>query len=602
MYCSGFIRVTTLLASLVLLAGCYADNEIRIDSVEVESASAPFVSNNSLSLPFHTTVGRQQDQTLWLRFPTSALSDLEKPSLLISRAGSNFQVYLDNNWIFGRSFDERPMAHTWNIPYLVPINASALQQAKYVRIRLFAFAGDHLLLERIAIGEYDKLNTIYKRYKFLQTDLTAAVTAGTGFLGTISLILWIASGRATRYVIPIGASITLILANLNYFVVDHYMPHYWWQAITHTSLDWFGVFVILWILDTKGLPFRHVKTLLMWGVFTSVVNILLPGNWSVPFVEWLHFVTIAMVIAALVVPPNPKTAVRTEVVVSAVNASIGCVLCLFDLLIQFRIINGEGLPRFVPILFFAMFLANNIVLLLRFSITFKDAKRSSEELAQLVSEKEIEIDQQYQKLRKMELSQARMEERSEIMREVHDSMGGHLMSAMTVASKEGKTSTTANEEISAALQSALLEMRLLLNNSPVDMVDVGNVLGSLRARIEPLLSRAGIELIWKIDPLGDLPHLTAKNRMHLIRIIQECITNVLKHANATIVTIRSRSVKDGYQISVHDNGGGFDHTGNGNGKINMTYRADQIGGSFRLERKNSETVATLMLPNSTPSD
>jgi len=183
------------------------------------------------------------------------------------------------------------------------------------------------------------------------------------------------------------------------------------------------------------------------------------------------------------------------------------------------------------------------------------------------------------------------------MRELHDSVGGHLMSAMTVASKQNVKSTSNNEDITTALQSALLEMRLLLSNSPIDLEDAGNVMGSLRARIEPLLTRAGIELLWKIDPFGELPRLSAKNRLHLIRIIQECVTNVLKPANATCVTIKSRPLSNGYEISVRDNGVGPKCNISGNGTVNMHYRATQLGGSFALTRQNNETIATVILPN-----
>lgn len=490
------------------------------------------------------------------------------------------------------------MANTWNTPYLVPMSAARINEASRVSIRLFAFAGAHTLLEPIIIGEHDELSKVYKRYRFLQTDLTAAITVATGILAVLSLIFWLASGRSKMYLLPLGTSAALIIANLNYFVVDHHIPHWLLQAVTHSSLDWFGVFVVIWLLEIKGRTFRYISVLWAWGVLCTLINFALPANWSVPYVEWLHFPTIALVVAALVVPPHTGSASLIEVAFSVATATIGCLLCLFDLLVQLRMVSGVGLPRFVPILFFAVFLANNLMLLIRFSNTFKAAKRSNEELALLVAEREAEIDRQYQQLRLMELSQARMQERSDIMREIHDSMGGHLMSAMTVASRDSDTTTgNANTQITEALQSALLEMRLLIDNSPSDLVDAGSVLGSLRDRIEPLLSRAGIELIWNIDPFGELPHLNANNRLHLVRIMQECITNVLKHADASVVTVSSSATERGYEISVADNGQGVaTDSPSGNGLDNMRYRARQLGGEFSLTQRDDGTVATLTLP------
>jgi signal transduction histidine kinase len=556
------------------------------------------LQNQFQALPFHTIVGRAQSEILTFSFPAQRLAGLTRPSMLLSRAGYNFQVFLDDEWVFGRSFIETSMASTWNTPYLVPLSSTRINEASRVRIQLFAFAGDHTLLEPVIIGEHDELISLYKRYRFLQTDLTAAITVATGFLAILSLIFWLASGRSKMYLLPLGTSVALIVANVNYFVVDHYLPHWLLQAATHSSLDWFGVFVVIWLLEIKGRTFRHINVLWAWGIFCTLINFALPANWSVPYVEWLHFPSIAMVVAALLVPPGVGSANRTEVTFSVITATVGCLLCLFDLLVQFRIVSGVGLPRFVPILFFAVFLANNLMLLIRFSNTFKAAKRSNEELALLVSEREAEIDRQYQQLRRMELSQARMEERSDIMREIHDSMGGHLMSAMTVASRDTDTTTgNANTQITEALQSALLEMRLLIDNSPSELADAGSILGSLRARIEPLLSRAGIELIWNIDPFGELPQLSANHRLHLVRIMQECITNVLKHADASVVTVSSSATERGYEISVADNGQGVvTDRPSGNGLDNMRYRAGELGGEFSLQRKETETVATLLLP------
>ena len=583
--------------TLSFLFGCEFSDTVRVSTVVEET---DIISNDIerkiVHLPFHTVVERDGNKIIVLQLSVDLLSDVKRPTLLMTRAGLNVQVFLDQEWIYGQSFLERPMAQTWNTPQLVQFSRSQLDTAKYIRIKLFAFAGDHTLLEPIYLGEYDRLKSLYNRFRFFQNQLTLSISVATSVLLVVSLLLWIASGRENSYLIAIATSLSLIVACQNYFVVNTFLTHTMLQAVTHTSLDWLGVFVAMWIMNIKGLHSGFSRLLFLWGFFSTLVNIMVPGIYRVPFVEWLHYVSIGIVVLVLLAPVNSDRANSAEVFTTRMTGVIGCSLCLIDMVVQARLLQVPGLPRFVPITFFLIFISNNVILLNRFARTYKIARRSQEELESIVAKREADLDRYHAQNTILESQQARSEERERIMRDLHDGMGGHLVSALAVAKQETRLDDRSQNNITDSLQTALVEMRMLITNSANEYHDLGEALGSLRATIEPLLKNAGVELHWRLDPFGKMPILTVSERMHVVRIMQECFTNVIKHSNASSVTVSTRQAGARYRVQI-ENSGTVDYTNrSGNGVRNMQYRAEMLNGSFELKETGGKVTAVLEFP------
>ena len=592
------LRLAALFAvTLSFLFGCEFSDTVKVSTVVEETdVISNDIEGKIVHLPFHTVVERDGNKIIVLQLSADLLSDVKRPTLLMTRAGLNVQVFLDQEWIYGQSFLERPMAQTWNTPQLVQFSRSRLDTAKYIRIKLFAFAGDHTLLEPIYLGEHDRLKSLYSRFRFFQNQLTLSISVATSVLLFVSLLLWIASGREKSYLIAIATSLSLIVACQNYFVVNTFLTHTMLQAVTHTSLDWLGVFVAMWIMNIKGLHSGFNKYLFLWGFFSILVNIMLPGSYSVPFVEWLHYVSIGIVVLVLLAPVNSDRANSAEVFTTRMTGVLGCSLCLIDMVVQARMLQIPGLPRFVPITFFLIFISNNVILLNRFSRTYKIARRSQEELESIVAKREADLDRYHAQNTILESQQARSEERERIMRDLHDGMGGHLVSALAVAKQKSRLDDKSQNNITDSLQTALVEMRMLITNSANEYHDLGEALGSLRATIEPLLKNAGVELHWRLDPFGKMPILTVSERMHVVRIMQECFTNVIKHSNASSVTVSTRQAGARYRVQI-ENSGAVDYTNrSGNGVRNMQYRAEMLNGSFELKETGGKVTAVLEFP------
>jgi two-component system sensor histidine kinase UhpB len=74
------------------------------------------------------------------------------------------------------------------------------------------------------------------------------------------------------------------------------------------------------------------------------------------------------------------------------------------------------------------------------------------------------------------------------------------------------------------------------------------------------------------------------------RIVQECLTNISKHASASIVEISCVCLKAGIQLEMNDNGEGFDEAEKteGFGLAGIQERVESLQGTYQLKTKKGE--------------
>jgi two-component system, NarL family, sensor histidine kinase UhpB len=184
---------------------------------------------------------------------------------------------------------------------------------------------------------------------------------------------------------------------------------------------------------------------------------------------------------------------------------------------------------------------------------------------------------------------ATLEERQRLARELHDSVTQSIFSIKMMTESalrqwEGNPSKahTLMEQVQKVTVSALQELRiLLLELRPQSMTQVG-----FRQLIELLAdsirSRKPIEIEMEID---DLPQLPAEIQTALYRILQESLNNAIKHAEATLIHVSVRHLRDRLEMEIQDNGRGFDLNkvaGTSLGLGIMKERADTAGLSLEI--------------------
>ena len=102
-----------------------------------------------------------------------------------------------------------------------------------------------------------------------------------------------------------------------------------------------------------------------------------------------------------------------------------------------------------------------------------------------------------------------------------------------------------------------------------------------------------------MDDLPTLPWLGSPQALQLMRIVQEILTNVLKHASATQMRISAHNSGPYIEVCIADNGRGFDvvATSTGRGLRHLAQRAASLHGSVLIDsRPGVGTTVRLLLP------
>jgi signal transduction histidine kinase len=124
---------------------------------------------------------------------------------------------------------------------------------------------------------------------------------------------------------------------------------------------------------------------------------------------------------------------------------------------------------------------------------------------------------------------------------------------------------------------------------------------NLRAVAQPRLKAAGITLHWKTQTLSNPLALGPQLQLPVLRIIQECLTNALKHANAQTITLEATNTDTQFMLTIQDDGGGFDvqaakEQASGKGLNGLEKRARVLGGTLWVESSPQGTRVELQVP------
>jgi NarL family two-component system sensor histidine kinase LiaS len=201
---------------------------------------------------------------------------------------------------------------------------------------------------------------------------------------------------------------------------------------------------------------------------------------------------------------------------------------------------------------------------------------------------------------------ATIEERQRLARDLHDAVSQQLfaltmMSQATLRIFDQKPEAAKQqlEEISSTALKAQVEMRaLLLHLRPVHLsgepLDKG-----IYQLIEELKQKCQID--FRVN-ISESLHLTEATEEHLFRIIQESLSNILRHANATEVTLEIIVRNKELFLHISDNGKGFDLESDQAKKTSyglktMKERSEEIGGTFTVRSDLDEgTYIDIRIP------
>lgn len=169
------------------------------------------------------------------------------------------------------------------------------------------------------------------------------------------------------------------------------------------------------------------------------------------------------------------------------------------------------------------------------------------------------------------------EERQRFVRDMHDGVGGHLLSLLMRV----RADDADREEVAQELESGLTDLRLMADSLDHVGHDLDAALAAFHRRAGQQLASAGLAFDWSKPQDLSAFAMDARAVLSLYRIIQEALSNCIRHAGATRFGVGFALVDAGLQVVIEDDGVGFAAGGaeEGRGLGNIRKRVEKLGGT-----------------------
>ena len=221
------------------------------------------------------------------------------------------------------------------------------------------------------------------------------------------------------------------------------------------------------------------------------------------------------------------------------------------------------------------------------------------ELQRSVEEARTELAATLSRQHELELVHARLGERLSLAHDLHDGLGGMLIG--NIAELEHAPEQISSRKMLDALRELRDDLRLIIDTASAQHYgehSLVQLLAPLRHRMTRLFEAYDIDARWRIEKLGKV-YLTTTQSLDLLRILQEALTNVLKHSGATRVDVDLTNDDGTLRLEVGDNGRGMpatDEQSSGTGMRSMQARAQRLGATLSLGSKPGATLVRLNMP------
>jgi signal transduction histidine kinase len=184
--------------------------------------------------------------------------------------------------------------------------------------------------------------------------------------------------------------------------------------------------------------------------------------------------------------------------------------------------------------------------------------------------------------------------------EIHDNIGLSLvmvnMNLHTVNSPLSESDVYKLQKSQDLVSNVLQDLRQLSKSLNTDFVKKLGLLDAIDQQVQMIRKTSVINC--ELEVQGNVERYTPEHELLIFRVIQELITNTIKHANATGLNILVQYYSGRMLVTVRDNGQGFDvnsdkSISNGLGLQNMKNRISLINGNFHIDSSIGGTVTTI---------
>jgi signal transduction histidine kinase len=180
-------------------------------------------------------------------------------------------------------------------------------------------------------------------------------------------------------------------------------------------------------------------------------------------------------------------------------------------------------------------------------------------------------------------------ERKRVASELHDSLGQHLLIVnneiqLYLQSEERKDSDL--QRTASVVKDSIKEVREIASNLHPHHLEKLGLRPAIEAMVEQISRSTSVKFETALEHVDD--RLTMDAKINLYRVLQEAISNIVRHSGATHATITMKQVGNGVETVVEDNGKGFTPGALREGRVgfgvkSMTERMNLVGATIAFD-------------------
>lgn len=512
-------------------------------------------------------------------------------AMLLPRVGTRFRVLLNGQEVFQVGWyspPEKTVNSAW-FPYFIFLPSALLKpDAAHNRLDIQV---QPQLLERSGLwpwqlGEHDP---VFKRYRTLevwQVSGTWMMAITAVLMGVMSIFLWL-SMRERLFGLMVAASFAHTVRLLLSVVLEPPMPYEVYFLLHRIAFTLYCGFLYLFIEDLFGYRLSLARWMSRGLLFVGPVWMVVVV-WTQNYDLYRLWAGVLLCVALLIigqflVRSRGGVVMTSDQLLVMMVAGFTFVTGLRDFLVVQWGWQGDADLRWTSLGSLALMFTMGWVLTKRVTASTREVHRLNASLASQIAAREAELRTAFEQLRESEQQRAIENERRRLMRDMHDGLGSQLVQTLNMVRSARQHLDP--QGVATMIQHALEELRITLDSlEPMDG-DLPTILGTLRQRVAPALTAAGIGLDWQVEEVPPIATLDSRGVMHLFRCVQEIFANTVKHSQARQITVRTWSQAEGVFLTVHDDGVGVKSLNGlchrGRGLENIRVRTKKMGVRLR---------------------
>ncbi len=539
-------------------------------------------------LPMRWSSSSGTRQGLWLRFTFDAPAPpTEGWSLLLDRLPSGGAVYLNGRMIADLPTDSDTRRVRWRRPQLVNLPMEFLRDGRNEALIYTAYGNGVHGMGLAQVGPTAELQPLYSKDFFVSHTLRWI---------SLLLTLMLAVGFAALWLRRRSESLFGLLALVAIFWAIRSLDSTF-EVLSHDALAWsrgafyfgtaaFTALATITMWRQSGRPNGRAELgIMVLAAMGPALYILSGDTFDLtvgPLWQAIMLGALALGVFSLARRAFRESSTMLGFIVGALV--IALTAAVHDFLVDTGFLPFAS-PALLNIATPVLVIALGAALIDRFVRSLADVEKTNTELETRIHEREQLLKRNFDRLRESERLKASAQERQRIMQDMHDGLGSQLLSSLMLVER----GALSNEQVAQILRESIDDMRLAIDALAAEDSDLLAALGNMRFRMEPRLKVAGMELQWDARNLPEEVDIDPNAVLPVLRIVQEALTNAIKHSRARVVRVTLGIDHDGdaqwLSIRVTDNGRGLAATSNitGRGMLNMKNRAARIAAFLKVE-------------------